>query len=303
MSNNNYHYNYGHNGNYSNYSNYNNNNNNESVFDVDLGNIRAEANNSSYQKRLARRGNLEAAERVRHANINAMAAFGFDPERNRNIIAEREAQLRNRAMYAMLNNLSNKNNNNNENGVNAEAHANWVSEREAEIHMKALEDMEPVKPKPGMERYMFNRSAADDRYSRNVLNSITRLLPKKHAIQVKAHHVHEKLINKTARNKAKKRLARKKELENLELLESLRQRNIRTRRAEEEAREAREEYARRQAAEEFYAEAMRPAPAQGGLARANATHPNIPGRRNYVPERRKSKRASRRTRRNVTRRR
>jgi hypothetical protein len=297
MSNNGNYYNYGHNGNYSNY----NNSNNESVFDVDLGNIHAKANNASYQKRLARGGNLEAAERVRHANINAMAAFGFDPERNRNIIAEREAQLRNRAMYAMLNNLSNQNNNNNENGVNAEAHANWVSEREAELHMKALEDMEPVKPKPGMERYMFNRSAADDRYSRNVINSITRLLPKKHAIQAKAHRIHEKHINKTARNKEKKRLARVKELVDLELIESLRQRNIQAKRAEVEARLAREENARRQALEEFYAEAMRPAP--GGLARANATHPTIPGRRNYVPEQRKSKRASRRTRRKVTRRR
>lgn len=298
---------------------------NESVFEVNLGNVHAEANDSSYQKWRARRGNAVAAEKAWHAHINSMAAFGFDPERNQHIIDEREAQLRNRAMYAMLNNLSNnktsknskisKNSRDNKNGVNAEAHANRVSELEAQLHMKALEEMEPGKHKSGLERYMFNRAAADDRFSKNVINSIIKLLPKKDAIHARAHREHEKHIDKRARNEENKLLVRKKEikaLENFNFLrrseadekrhaEAIRREEYERRVREEYARilreqheeRAREEYDRRRFQEFLHEESMRPFP--GGLVRANATHPNITGRR-------KSKRVNR-TKRNVTRRR
>ena len=301
---------------------------NESVFEVNLGNVHAEANDASYQKWRARRGNAVAAEKAWHTHINSMSAFGFDPERNQHIIDEREAQLRNRAMYAMLNNLSNnktsknskisknsKNSRDNKNGVNAEAHANRVSELEAQLHMKALEEMEPGKYKSGMERYMFNRSAADDRFSKNVINSIIKLLPKKDAIHARAHREHEKRIDKRARNEEKKLLLRKKEIKALENFNFLRRseadekRHAEAIRRAEEARieheeyerrvreeyerNLREEYDRRRFQEFLHEESIRPFP--GGLVRANATHPNMTGRR-------KSKRVSR-TKRNATRRR
>lgn len=263
----------------------------------------------------------------------------FRPERNINgeevnaerfpvRAAQREAALRERVMMDILERhrkINNNNNNNNNNissrpnsemnnmsGINAERFPNNVSEREAELRVRALTEAERAN-KPEMGPYMFNREAADERYSQNVMNSIIRLLPKRAALEAKEHALREKHVNNAERNEERLRLRREKSARYLASIEYIRARERylaaeAARRAEEAARRAEEarlaeearsaqearlaaeaeENARRQTIQNFlYAQALRPEPP--GLRRANATIEGVPGRRNYKPGRRKSR--------------
>jgi hypothetical protein len=191
----------------------------------------------------------------------------INAEVNPNNASKREAALREQVMMDIL-----------ENEINAELFPNNVSEREAELRMHALAEAER-NSKPGMEMYMFNRAAANERYSRNVMNSILHLLPKREAIKVKEHAMREKYANKAARNEEAARLAEQAEAARLA----------------EQAEAAR--LADALAMQNFLrAEALRPE--QPGLRRANATINGVPGRRNYIPPgpgRRKSRKPRRKT--------
>lgn len=184
----------------------------------------------------------------------------INAEVNPNNASKREAALREQVMMDILEKQRGLNKDNNNNEINAELFPNNVSEREAELRMHALAEAER-NSKPGMERYMFNRAAANERYSRNVMNSILHLLPKREAIKVKEHAMREKYANKAARNEEAARLADALAMQNF-----------------------------------LRAEALRPE--QPGLRRANATINGVPGRRNYIPPgpgRRKSRKPRRKT--------
>lgn len=198
---------------------------------------------------------------------------GFAPESNSNNeevnaerfpirAARREATLRERAIMNMLERLRNNNDNNN-NGINAERFPNNVSAREAELRMKALEEIEP-----GNNNYI-KPSLKSYIFNRAAANA--------RAAENRSAAAVNMLIRREAAQTAEK--ARLKAVAN--------------------AREA-EEYAR--ALEEFHAAQAAALAHPRGLQRANATINGVPGRRNYNPEKRKSKRRHRKNK-NVTRRR
>jgi predicted flavoprotein YhiN len=91
---------------------------------------------------------------------------------------------------------------------------NYVSDLERGLWEQAMEDIEPESEnnnnndnKPGLERYMYNREAADARAQKNLLTVFMKLLPKREANKLKRAVIEEKQATRKAKEAHKARLA------------------------------------------------------------------------------------------------